>query len=382
MVNLVRSKVKQRLWFSGRRPRVDRRRLLVTKALRQMVIRALFLRARDRTRLIVFSVFFYAVGEMRLKASQTRKVVRRKSRFFRRLAFFVFFAALISSALFFVWRGIYSRVNDGNSFVNLKSKWRAYDYQAVYDISSAILYESPFNTKARTYNGYAAFFLAVSQSEVVQSLSYLDESVGSLRIALQGARFGAAAQIEYMLGKAYFYKDLHSSYHYYADLAVDYLLRAKRHGYKADDIPELLGLSYASLGMTMESISAFTEALLVRESDILLLSIAEQYHNAGQDNAAEQYLFRISQECKDEQISLKSHLLMGSIYLERERFDDAEREFRLILERNGNSADAYYGLGVIYEGRGESAKARAEWRKALRIQNNHPLALKKMADFK
>ena len=165
-------------------------------------------------------------------------------------------------------------------------------------------------------------------------------------------------------------------------MVIYYLLKAKKDGYKADDIPELLGLSYASLGMTMESISAFTEALLVRESDILLLSIAEQYHAVGQDNAAEQYLFRISQNCKDEQIILKSHLLMGNIALQRENFEDAEKEFNFILEKNENSADALYGLGVIYESQGDMVKARSEWRKTLRIQNNHPLALKKMSEIK
>ncbi|WP_407429036.1 tetratricopeptide repeat protein, partial [Treponema sp.] len=73
---------------------------------------------------------------------------------------------------------------------------------------------------------------------------------------------------------------------------------------------------------------------------------------------------------------------MGKIFLEREQFDDAEKEFNLILEKNENSADAYYGLGVIYESRGDSAKARSEWRKALRIQNNHALALKKITELK
>ena len=319
---------------------------------------------------------------MKLKGIHTREIFRKKSQFFKKIALFVSLAALISTGLFFALRALDSKVTKGNSIVNLKSKWKIYDFEQVYDISSAILYKTPFNNTARMYNGYAAFFLAVSQSDVVQSLAYIDESINSLRIALQGARKGAVSQIEYMLGKAYFYKNLQSSYHYYADLAVNYLLKSKKDGYEADDIPELLGLSYASLGMTMESISAFTEALLVRESDILLLSIAEQYHNVGQDLAAEQYLFRISQNCKDEQVILRSHLLMGNIYLERGKFEDAEKEFNFILEKNENSADAYYGLGVIYENQGDMVKARSEWRKALRIQNNHPLALKKMADYK
>lgn len=319
---------------------------------------------------------------MKLKALRTREVFKKKSYFLTKLFACFFITAFLSCAVFFVYCSIDSKINNGNSIINLKAKWKEYDYQRVYDISSSILYKSPFNITARTYNGYAAFYLGVSQSDLVQALSYLDESINSLRIALQGAHFGAVAQIEYMLGKAYFYKNLQSSYYYYADLAVYYLLKSKKDGYKADDIPELLGLSYASLGMTMESISAFTEALLVSDDDILLLSIAEQYHAVGQDNAAEQYLFRISQECKDEQIILKSHLLMGKICLDREKYEEAEKEFQFILEKNENSADAYYGLGVIYESQGDVVKARSEWRKALRIQANHPLALKKMADYK
>ena len=279
---------------------------------------------------------------MKLKALQTREIFKKKSYFLKKLMIFSCLAVFISVAVFFAWRAVDSKINNGNSIINLKSKWKVYDYQQVYDISSAILYKSPFNITARTYNGYAAFFLAVSNSDVVQSLAFLDESINSLRIALQGAKFGAVSQIEYMLGKAYFYKDFHSSYYYYADLAVHYLLKAKKDGYKADDIPELLGLSYAALGMTMESISAFTEALLVRESDVLLLSIAEQYHNVGQNNAAEQYLFRISQNCKDEQIILKSHLLMGNIALQKKQFEDEEKEFNFILEKNEISTDALH----------------------------------------
>ncbi|MBQ4378217.1 MAG: tetratricopeptide repeat protein [Treponema sp.] len=325
---------------------------------------------------------------MKLKAFQKRKIFKRESRFFIKLAVFALIVALISTGVYFTYRAVDSKISKGNSIFNLKSKWKKYDYQAVYDISSAILYNKPFNIAARTYNGYAAFFLSVSKSDLTESLSYLDESINSLRIALQGARFGAVSQIEYMLGKAYFYKNYQSSYHYYADLAVEYLLKAKKDGYKPsnpenDDIPELLGMSYASLGMTSESISAFTLALNnSRKADFLLLSIAEQYHALSQDTVAEQYLFRISEECKDEQIVLKSRLLMGNIYLEREQYDEAEQEFNYILEKNENSADAIYGLGVIYEKRGDVVKARSEWRKALRIQNNHPLALKKMSEIK
>lgn len=311
-----------------------------------------------------------------------RKVVKRKIRIFRNLAIAFLCVLFLAVIVFFLQRLISSKLSSGNSIYNMKNSWRNYDYQSCYDISSAYLYRKPYNTAARTYHGYSSFFLSLSENDTEKSKVYLDEAINSLRLALLDASKPSVPQIEYMLGKSYFYKDLQSSYHYYADLAVKYLNDARLLGYKADDIPELLGLSYASLGMTMESISSFTEALLIRESDILLLSIAEQYKNAGQNQAAEQYLFRISKSCKDEKIILKSHLLLAQIYLENGDFEEAEKEFNFILEKNENSADAYYGLGVIYENQGDLVKARSEWRKALQIQSNHAGALKKLAEYK
>ena len=186
-------------------------------------------------------------------------------------------------------------------------------------------------------------------------------------------------QLQYMLGKAYFYKNTITTY-YYADLAIKYLSLARDNGYKADDISEYLGLSYASLGMTYESISAFTEALIVRESDSLLLSIAEQYYKAGEFNAAQQYLFRIINNSSNDEIILKSRLLLGNIYIDTEQLDNAMEQFKLILEANDNSADAHYGIGLIYEKQENLVSARAEWRQARKIQPNHAGAVKKLSE--
>ena len=307
---------------------------------------------------------------------------RRRNRLIKRLAITFAVVAIFAVIGVYTYRTINAKLHSDSSIVSLYEKWETYDYQSVYDISANIMAKKPFNNTALTMHGYAAFFLSLAETETTASQNYLDESINSLRLALQTAKKATVPQLEYMLGKAYFYKDTFSSYYYYADLAVQYLTRARKDGYKADDIPEFLGLSYASLDMTMESISAFTEALLVRESDLLLLSIAEQYYKAGQVTAAEQYLFRISRDCKDEKILLRSHLLTGQIAIEQEKFAEAEKEFQIILEKDENSADAYYGLGVVYEKQGDMVKARSQWRKALRIQPKHAGALKKMADFK
>ena len=276
---------------------------------------------------------------------------------------------------------IRKQIRSESSIYTLFARWKNYDYAGVYETSKHILDRKPFNNTALTYHGYASFYLGVSQLDTSAAQNYLDESINNLRLALIEAKKSLKPQVEYMLGKAYFYKNTISSY-YYADLAIKYLQMAKHDGYKADDIPEYLGLSYASLDMTMDSISSFTEALLVRESDTLLLSIAEQYCKAGQNAAAEQYLFRIINNCKDDTLVLKSRVLLGTIYTDEGKYSDAEQEYMAVLEKNENSADVYYGLGIIYEKQGDLVKARSEWRKALRIQVNHPGALKKMADYK
>ena len=176
-----------------------------------------------------------------------------------------------------------------------------------------------------------------------------------------------------------FYKNTITTY-YYADLAIKYLTLAKNNGYEADDIAEYLGLSYASLGQTYESISAFTEALLVRESDFLLLSIAEQYYKANETGAAQQYLFRIINNSSNDEIILKSRLLLGNIYIDIDELDNAKEQFDLVLQKDDNSADAHYGLGLIYEKQENLVSARAEWRKARKIQPNHAGAVKKLSE--
>lgn len=280
---------------------------------------------------------------------------------------------------FFAYKSISKYTNQKVSINTIKEAWTVYDYQKVYELSKKFLQDNPYNNSALTYYSYACFFLAQSQTDTQQAQTYLDECINNIRIALYEANSKLTPQLQYMLGRAYFYKNTITT-HYYADLAVKYLLLAKENGYEADDIAEYLGLSYASLGMTMESIAAFTEALLVRESDALLLSIAEQYYKAKEYSAAEQYLFRIVKNTENDEILMKSENLLGTIYIDKEDYDAALKEFENVLEKNENSADAHYGIGVIYEKQGNIVKARSEWRKALKIQVNHPGALQKISE--
>jgi Flp pilus assembly protein TadD len=150
-------------------------------------------------------------------------------------------------------------------------------------------------------------------------------------------------------------------------------------GFSAPDIPKYLGLSYAQLSMTEQSIRSFSEALLTDENDELLLAIAEQYIKNEQSSNAKQYLYRVRSISNDEIVILKACEFLASIYIEEGNYDEALAEYQSILEKNPYNADAYYGIGLVYEKMGDMVRARAEWRNALKVQVNHPGAIKKLS---
>ena len=67
---------------------------------------------------------------------------------------------------------------------------------------------------------------------------------------------------------------------------------------------------------------------------------------------AKAYLIRVRDITKNEDLILRTSFLLGEIFVEENDLEGAEKEFRSILQKNENSADAHYGLGVLYESRG------------------------------
>lgn len=325
-----------------------------------------------RTRLILF--FFFGWGMMEERYTVT---VKRKTKL-PRIAAVSALSVVFCLIVFFTVRSIVKNASRTPVSAELERLWRANDYQAVYELAGTVLAETPFQNRALTYRGYASFFLALSQTDPQQAQEYIDTAINSLRLSLMNAKKSLKPQLSYMLGKAYFHKNVLSAYHYYADSAVRYLTDALASGYTADDIYEYLGLSYADLGMTNESIAAFTEALSSNGSDTLLLAIARQYYKNGQSEAAKPYLYRIKNTSTDEVFVLTCAQLLGDIYISERNFEDAKAEFEAILKKDPNAADAYYGLGLVYEHEGDLIKARSYWRKALKAQVNHSGALEKM----
>lgn len=321
----------------------------------------------------------FAFTGMRKNKEDNPNFAKRKNHFLKNalitVGILLFVSCVISLGIFLVKNFNKNKI----TIKTIKQSWEAYDYQSVYEQGKLFLQEKPYNNTALTYYGYACFFLAVAQTDTFKTQEYLDESINNLRLAMYDARSSLLPQLQYMLGRAYFFKNSITTY-YYADLAIKYLTLARDNGYKADDISEYLGMSYASLGKTYESISAFTEALIVRESDSLLLSIAEQYYKAGELDASRQYLYRIINNSDNDEIILKSRLLLGNIFIDLDDLDNAIEQFKYVLSKNDNSADAHFGMGLIYEKQQNMVQARAEWRKVRKIQPNHAGVLKKLSE--
>ncbi len=306
-------------------------------------------------------------------------VVRRKTKILARLIVLIICLCIAAVLGFLVYTVLLkSGQNDKPGAQSLAVSWNNSEYQTVYDQSAVLLEDYSFNSTALFYHGISAFYLAAAQTDTALAQSYIDEAIHNLRIALQFAHSKTKPQISYMLGKAYFQKNVFSSYHYFSDTAVKYLEKAVDLGYESSDIPEYLGLSYADLGMTQKSIDSFTNALLVRESDILLLAIAQQYLAVNNKETAKQYLYKAAKDSKNDILILKSKSLLAQLYFDEGKYDDALSEYTAILEKDPEYADAYYGLGLLYEQQGDTAKARAEWRKVLKIQVNHQGAINKL----
>jgi tetratricopeptide (TPR) repeat protein len=170
------------------------------------------------------------------------------------------------------------------------------------------------------------------------------------------------------LGKAYYYKGQG-----YADLAVEYLEKAWAANFKANDIPEYLGLAYATLGDYRSSVAAFSLALTGdwEPSDVLLLAIARSYLAMDEMEAARAYLVRCLQVSRDSNIIIVARLLLGNTLFKIGDLAGAEIEFLIVIEESGENAEAYFQLGELYALGGDTTRARAEWRRALRLDPTH-----------
>ncbi|MDR2371099.1 MAG: tetratricopeptide repeat protein [Treponema sp.] len=288
---------------------------------------------------------------------------------------------VLSLAVFLLCAVIFSVKNrQGIEKKELLTLWEGGGYREVYELSRAELQRKPMDSFLLTLCGFSAYQAGISQINISDTLTYIDECILTLRKALLIKNTVNTERIYYILGKAYYYKGQG-----YADLAVKYLEMARGKGYSAGDIPEYLGLAYAAVQDYRASVAVFTLALEIpassdgeesrdagkRSPDELLLSIAKSYMALEEPDSARAYLVRCIETSRDSGARVTARLLLGEILGGAGNDEGAEAQYSAVLEEAGENAEAYYRLGELYNARGDTTRARAEWRRALRANPAH-----------
>jgi len=249
--------------------------------------------------------------------------------------------------------------------------WNDGNYEEAFRISKNALLENPVDYFLLTINGFSAYQLGISQINNQNMLTFINESIFSLRKALLHKQSVRDGRIFYVLGKAYGIKGPE-----YADLAVKYLEMANNLSYPAADIPEYLGLAYAAFGDFRNSVAAFSMAFTPDKlpSDSLLLSVARSYMAMEEYNMAYNYLQRCISISQDSRSIVVARFLLAEIYMANGEYDNAEMQLLTILDESGENAEARFLLGELYNLQGDTTRARSEWRMAFRQDPAHARA--------
>jgi len=138
-----------------------------------------------------------------------------------------------------------------------------------------------------------------------------------------------------------------------------------------EDTYEYLGLAYTTLGYYEKSAESFLKAVAQEPTDTRYLALAQAYFNQGLVDRSEEYLQRTLNATGDPAIEEKARFLLAKIYLESEQLAKAEDQYRRILEKDLDSAAAYFFLGEIYLKYNKETEARYYWRQAHMIDPSH-----------
>ncbi|TFG60589.1 MAG: tetratricopeptide repeat protein [Spirochaetales bacterium] len=280
----------------------------------------------------------------------------------------VLFILAAGVAAFFLFRGTRFRktVQESDPLTLISEYWKSQKYAEIITSCDAYLKNKPMDAYILAVNGFAHFYEGIAQYSLEDRFHYFDRAVVLLRKAELVASRPFSGEIKYILGKTYYHKGK-----YYKDEAVRFLEASIAENYRGEDSYEYLALAYSEMEMPDKSLEYFLKAADSNPSDLLLLTIGQNYYKLSRYNDAEEYLLRTINRTKDTAIEEKSRFLLGKIYFEKKELLKAEDQYNKILEKNQDSADAHYLLGEIYQTMNDTIKARAEWRKTLQIDPSH-----------
>ena len=274
--------------------------------------------------------------------------------------------AILGIGVFWLTETLSKQINSGPSQINVLELWNNGSYDEILSNGQEELKRQPLSTSVLIFSGFAAFHKGIAADTVEKKLPLINQAIVSLRKALLLNDVPLQPEIHYILGKSYFHKGK-----FYADLAIKHLLQARAMGYSASDMNEYLGLAYSLVGRFAEASDYFLKAVDKTPSDLLLWTLGQTYFQMQHYDDSVKYLRLAIAKTTTRPLEQRCRFLLGEIFTKTKQFDLAQVEYQTILERNPNSADAHFFLGEIALAQGNKDLARAEWRKAFKIDPLH-----------
>lgn len=100
-----------------------------------------------------------------------------------------------------------------------------------------------------------------------------------------------------------------------------------------------------------------------------------------EDDDLDRAYYYISKAIQENPERLQYRLVCGNINVERQRFQEALREYREAEPEYAESASLYYGRGLCYEGMGAQVLAMENYEKALEYRNVYSDACEKVSEY-
>ena len=238
-------------------------------------------------------------------------------------------------------------------------------YAEVLSRSAEVLAQRPLDAEALLFRGVAHFYLALAEAERLDPAPRLEQAIIALRRARLDGELRFRGEAAYVLGKAYYHKGP-----YFYDLAIRFLTESLEQGYDGADTHEYLGMALVRSGAPESGIEHFRTALQRRPSGLMYLSVGQLLERLGEQQEAERH-FLAAAGVGNEALEIRARFMLGALLLQGGRYADAGQQYRRILDLAPGSADAHLFLGDSYAGLGNVAGARAEWRRARNIDQQH-----------
>jgi len=273
---------------------------------------------------------------------------------------------VLSLGIYWVTAAFTNRVTVGPAQVNVLELWNNGSYDEILANGQEELKRLPLDPGTLVFSGFASFHKGVAEVSVEKKLPLINQSIVLLRKALLIPNVPLQPEIHYILGKAYFHKGK-----FYADLAIQHLLKARDLGYNASDMNEYIGLAYSLVARFSEASDFFLKAVEKSPSDLLLWTLGQTYFQMQRNDDAVRYLRMSIEKTKDRALEQRCRFLLGEIFTKTKQYTEAQDEYAVILQKNPNSADAHFYLGEIALAQGNKTAARAEWIKAFKIDPLH-----------